>query len=294
MRVMPNLLRQTQRQKYHRRSLLAVQNISDFLVAAKCILHMPLFFCPQLENIMKTRRLLPLALILSTTSLANPPTAAVYDIVKRNQAAAIDGQLQESLWAEIPAISGNFHYPWEKIEAPRTIFRAYHDGENLYFSFDVSDKDVVAVKSEDKNEKIVDSEDRVELFFAPAAVDQPNENGIPPYYAIEIDPTSRVHDYSIKYYRHFDSAWTMPQLQTGAHIHDKGYSVEGKIPLAVLGELGVLQNDVMRTGVFRAEFSSQQGKTEPLMQWISWVNPQTAHPDFHVNAAFGQFRFLAE
>ena len=135
-----------------------------------------------------------------------------------------------------------------------------------------------------QDESTVDGEDRVELFFAGAPVDRPGEDGMERYYAIEVDPKGRVHDYSIAYYRQFDGDWSLAGLETKAALTDDGYSVEGKIPLKTLQELHLLRDGLMRTGVFRAEFSPSSG-TEPRMEWISWVNPNTPQPDFHVSHA---------
>jgi hypothetical protein len=67
--------------------------------------------------------------------------------------------------------------------------------------------------------------------------------------------------------------------------------VEGRLPLSTLRQLGVLKPDgSMRTGVFRAEFSKKADQLD--MHWISWVDPQTPFPDFHVNSVFGMFRLL--
>ena len=67
------------------------------------------------------------------------------------------------------------------------------------------DQDVVVEKDWKDDESTVDAEDRVELFFAGGSVDKPTPEGMPLYYGIEVDPEGRVHDYSIEYYRKFDS-----------------------------------------------------------------------------------------
>ena len=190
----------------------------------------------------------------------------------------------------MPAISGAIQFPWMTQEAPRTVFKGFSDGQDFYFSFVVRDKQVLAAEQW-QDESTVDGEDRVELFFAGAPVDRPGEDGMERYYAIEVDPKGRVHDYSIAYYRQFDGDWSLAGLETKAALTDDGYSVEGKIPLKTLQELHLLRDGLMRTGVFRAEFSPSSG-TEPRMEWISWVNPNTPQPDFHVDSAFGVFRFL--
>ena len=213
-----------------------------------------------------------------------------YDVVKRSEAVALDGKINEDIWAQIPALAGSFHYPWAEKEAPATVFKAFSDGENFYFSFVVSDKQVLTSEHW-SDESTLDGEDRVELFFAGEPIDRPGESGMSRYYAIEVDSQGRVHDYAIDYYRKFDSSWNLPGLESKAELTANGYSVEGKIPLKTLQDLKLLRDGTMRTGVFRAEFSPS-GSAEPVMEWISWVNPNTPQPDFHVDSAFGIFRFL--
>lgn len=213
-----------------------------------------------------------------------------YDVASEKAAVAVDGKVDEAVWAQVGAIDGSFHFPWEAVKAPRTIFKAFHDAQNFYFSFVVYDADIVAQKAW-KGESTVDNEDRVELFFAPSAVDKPAVGGLPAYYAIEVDPLGRVHDYSTVYYRHMDSAWKMQGLRTTAVIEDGKYTVEGAIPLQTLKALKLIDaNGVMRTGVYRAEFSQKKEGLD--MRWISWVDPKTPEPDYHVDSSFGEFRFL--
>lgn len=226
-----------------------------------------------------------------TTVAYNQAETAHYDVVKRDSKAAINGKLDDKVWESVPSISGSFHYPWEEVEAPYTEFKAYHDGVNFYFSFVVKDKQVLA-EATWKGESTVDNEDRVELFFANGPIDKPN-NGMQPYYAIEVDPKGRVHDYSTVYYRHMDSEWNMDGLKTEAKITDDGYVVEGLIPLKTLNDLKLINDkNVMRTGIYRAEFSRAKGEKDITMQWISWVDPKTAEPDYHVDSSFGELRFL--
>lgn len=229
----------------------------------------------------------------STSSIAyNQASTSHYDVVKRDQSATIDGSMNEDVWKDIGSISGSFHYPWESTEAPLTIFKAYHDNDNFYFGFDVTDPDVL-LEEKANDESIVDVEDRVELFFASGSVDKPTTEGMQPYYGIEIDAKGYVHDYSIIYYRDFDSDWTLDGLETKAQITDTGYIVEGLIPMKTLNDLKLINNNIMRTGVYRAEFSSPESESEDIiMQWISWVDPKTEAPDFHVDSSFGEFRFL--
>lgn len=214
-----------------------------------------------------------------------------YDVNYRDSSVNIDGVLEEEVWNSLGVISGSFLYPWEKIEAPFTEFKAYHDNNNFYFSFVVRDQAVVSEEEWKEDESTVDNEDRVELFFASTSIDKPVEYEIPLYYATEVDPLGRAHDYSVKYYREFDSKFNFDGAKNAAQIVDDGYVVEGYIPLTTLKALNLFSEDqIIRVGVFRAEFTKNHD--ELVMQWISWVDPKTEVPDFHVDSAFGQFRFL--
>lgn len=240
------------------------------------------------------RRILFIALVftlsLSFSLVSAQEATAHYDVVKENAAVKIDGAATEAVWTQIGTIDGSFHYPWEAVRAPKTIFRAFQDGQNFYFNFVVYDTDII-VSQKWQGESTVDNEDRVELFFAPGAIDKPGSSGLPVYYAIEVDPLGRVHDYSAVYYRHLETAWHLDGLQTAAKIEKGMYTVEGSIPIASLNKLGLIDGrGIMRTGVYRAEFSNTGKGLD--MRWISWVDPKTVDPDYHVNSSFGEFRFI--
>ena len=226
----------------------------------------------------------------------NQAETAHYDVVKREKnTIKIDGKLDDKVWETVPSISGSFHYPWEAVEAPYTEFKAYHDNKNFYFSFAVKDEQVlVDEKWNDDERSTVDNEDRVELFFAAGDIDVPQGGKLQPYYNVEVDAKGRVHDYSMVYYRDYmDSTWDMEGLKSAGQTTEDGYVVEAYIPLKTLNDLKLINEDhVMRTGVYRAEFSKPEKAEEITMQWISWVDPKTAEPDYHVNSSFGEFRFL--
>ena len=115
---------------------------------------------------------------------------------------------------------------------------------------------------------------------------------MPLYYGVEIDPQGRVHDYSIEYYRHFDGTWNLEGLDSAGVATDDGYIVEGKVPMASLQDLDLIHDNVMRAGVYRAEFSLPAEDGELVQEWISWIDPKTEAPDYHVDSSFGEFRFL--
>lgn len=223
----------------------------------------------------------------------NEASTSHYDVVKRDKSINVDGKLDDEAWKDIPAIAGGFHFPWDKKEAPYTEFKGYHDKDNFYFCFTVKDSEVLQDDNWKDDESTVDMEDRVELFFAGPYIDKPGPDGTEKYYGLEIDPKGRVHDYSIEYYRKFDGKWNMEGLETKATVTDDGYIVEGKIPMKSLQDLKLINHNVMRAGIYRAEFSKPEASgKDPKMEWISWVDPKTANPDFHVASSFGEFRFL--
>ncbi|MCR8967535.1 carbohydrate-binding family 9-like protein [Streptococcus zalophi] len=223
----------------------------------------------------------------------NEATTPHYDVVMRNEKPQIDGMSEDAVWETVPILSGGFHFPWDTKEAPLTEFKAFNDGTDFYFHFNVLDQDVLLDSDWKEDESTVDNEDRVELFFAGGSVDKPTPDGMPLYYAIEVDANGRIHDYSIEYYRDFDSEWNLEGLETAATKTDNGYSVEGKIPIKTLEDLKLLNNNVIKVGAYRAEFSAPENEgDDPVMEWISWVDPKTQNPDFHVNSSFGEFRFL--
>ena len=144
-------------------------------------------------------------------------------------------------------------------------------------------------------------EDRAEIYFCPDA-------GMKDYYAIEVDARGRTFDYRASYYRRLDTAWNWEGLETKASPIEQGYVVEGRIPLASFEAMGFprLRPGVkIRGGLYRAEFSHDRSgrKVEqresihnqgrqldgppPIEAWMSWVDPKTVEPDFHVPTSLG-------
>lgn len=211
----------------------------------------------------------------------------------------LDGQADERVWGKAMA-DKRFVFPWKQTKAPKTEFRALCDGASLYFTFRVQDADIVVLdRLRDEQDQVF--EDRVEVFLA--LDDQMRD-----YYCIEVDSRGRVYDYRGSYYRKLDASWRFEGLRTKAAPLPKGYEIEGRIPLESLAALGfpVMRPGVkIRWGLYRAEFShdrsgrpvEQQESVHNLgrklegppriEEWISWVDPKTKQPDFHVSASLG-------
>jgi len=232
------------------------------------------------------RRFFALILLFSAAGCAGNRCPRTYDVHYLSRAEInIDGIINEPAWKKA-ASEKDFIFPWEQRGAPLTKFRAFCDDEFFYFCFQVHDEEPVFEENFD-SESVVDVEDRVEIFFA-------RDEKLKEYYCLEVDPLGRVHDYAACYYRKFDSTWKCSGLRTAASITKAGYEVEGSIPLKTLDELGLPSLDsgsILRTGLFRAEFSRGEGP-EIEQHWISWVDLSKYKPDFHIPAAFGCTRMV--
>ena len=174
----------------------------------------------------------------------------------------------------------DFIYPWQNETAPATSFKALWDGNWLYCLFTVTDDSVLVYqKTNDKHE--VGASDRAEIFLKA-------DDKMSPYYCLELDAAGRVLDYSADYYRimHYDWQWPKDQLIVKATKTKDGYTVEADISIASLKALALLKDNKIQAGLFRAECKSMlNGKSD--LRWISWINPKSEQPDFHIPSAFG-------
>jgi hypothetical protein len=211
----------------------------------------------------------------------------------------LDGRTDEPAWKET-AVEKQFVFPWKPTPAPETEFRALCDGTNLYFTFRVQDADIVVLdQMRDEEDEVF--EDRVEVYLS-------RDDRMDDYYCFEVDSRGRAFDYRGSFYRRLDTKWKFEGLDTKAVPLSKGYEIEGRIPLKSLVALGFpsLRPGVkIRCGLYRAEFSHDRSgrpveqkrslhnlgrRVEgppPIEEWISWVDPKTKEPDFHVPASLG-------
>jgi hypothetical protein len=198
----------------------------------------------------------------------------------RNDLIKVDGALTEPVWQNSQAFS-RFVNPWRKEVSPETSLRMLSDSTHLYFSFEVADTNMVVLPSI-ANERGVEKEDRVELFFS-------KDKDMQEYYCFEIDPMGRVLSYRAQHYRKLDFSWDVPaDFKVAAHINDGGYTVEGAIPLSFLNTLGT--NGTCYLGAYRAEFFNHNQSV--VEEWLTWKDPKTPQPDFHVPSSLGKLVWM--
>ncbi|WP_139958469.1 sugar-binding protein [Flavicella sediminum] len=196
-----------------------------------------------------------------------------------NTDLAINEDLNSPSWEKADVLT-DFKSPWDGEEICKIEFCALRNSDTFYFRFKVHDSKVHTIKTDNSNASINDS-DRVELFFR-------SDCKMSPYYCLEIDPTPRIMDFKALPGKQFDFDWKWPvgALSVTSEISKDYFIVGGAISLASLTELGLLTNNRIETGIFRAKYKADRnGEFEPT--WITWVNPKTESPNFHTATSFG-------
>jgi hypothetical protein len=201
-------------------------------------------------------------------------------LIDKNQKKEAEFSVLSS-WEKANCLT-DFSSPWKSNPISKIEFRALWDLENLYFNFRVFDTDIYIDKKDDSVDSIGNS-DRVELFFR-------TNDSLNPYYCLEMDTSARIMDFKAKPNKDFDFEWKWPKddLQVRSSKDKNSFTVEGRISIASLKELNLIQNNSIETGVFRAKFSLVENLQYDAT-WISWVNPNTPEPNFHIASSFGKF-----
>lgn len=200
------------------------------------------------------------------------------NIIPSNQ-LTITGKGDDKLWNKAIVLN-DFQSPWKVLKETKTKFKALWDENYLFFYFEVLDN-TIHVDKTDNSFNSINVSDRVELFFR-------QNSKLNPYYCLEIDPTPRIMDFKALPNKKFDFdwIWTKEDLVVKSNINDKGFSVEGKISMASLKTLNLINDGKIETGIFRAKYNKLKDLTyKPI--WITWVDPQTETPNFHTSSSFG-------
>ena len=181
-------------------------------------------------------------------------------------------------WEKVTKLD-DFSYPWQSEKSPVTSFSAYYDENHIYFRF-VAYGSKPLVYIEDNSKLAVMHSERVEIFFR-------RDQKMSPYYCLEMDPHGRVLDYSANHYREFDRNWNWPApLSILTSMKDTYYTLQGKLNLNTLKRLNLLRDNQIQIGLYRGHCTEMiDGKAD--VKWISWIDPITPEPDFHVPSSFG-------
>lgn len=203
-----------------------------------------------------------------------------YDVKRiRKGDLSITGNTTSELWNCAYSLKG-FDSPWADFKINNLTFKALWDGEKLFFCFLVNDSNVYVDNTDDSNSSINNS-DRVELFF------RCNKN-LDPYYCLEIDSTSRIMDFKAYPNKLFDFDWNWPidDIEIKSKINNKGFIVEGALSIESLRKLKLIKGSKIEVGIFRAKYIKNKDLIfEPI--WITWINPNTETPNFHIASSFG-------
>lgn len=166
-------------------------------------------------------------------------------------------------------LARGFSAPWDG-KTSDVRFCCHSTAERFFFSFEVMDS-TVTLTEPFVDERDVEPEDRVEIFFSP---DRELKKG---YHCAEIDPHGRIMDYSARYYRDFDYGWNFSTMEAEGAVLPWGYRVRGSVSRQELEELGIDLEKGFWMGAYMADFC-QDGS----VIWYSLVPDDVPSPDFHV------------
>ena len=177
--------------------------------------------------------------------------------------------------------SFKFKAPWSNHGMQQTDCKLWADNDSLYFHFDTVDSSLVSL-SQDNFHNGIGLSDRVEIFFT-------TDTLLSKYYGMELCYDGRVLDFTGESYRKIDYEWSWPTsaLSTTCTESELGYHCQGAFALSYLATIGLIQNDQLNIGVFRADYHDMQ---DPLdVTWITVKDPYVPNPDFHIYSAFFQY-----
>jgi|LGVF01.1.fsa_nt_gb hypothetical protein len=174
---------------------------------------------------------------------------------------------------------------WGSKPKQKTEFKALWSDTHLFLKYCVYDSSVYIDHNKDLI-KGVNNSDRVEVFF------RKNES-LNPYYCLEIDPSPRVMVFKALPNKVFDFKWNWPLggLVVKSSISSNKYVVEMAISIESLNKLNLISNNTIEVGLYRAKYIKEDnGVFEP--KWISWINPNTENPNFHIHTSFGKLQLI--
>ena len=106
-----------------------------------------------------------------------------------------------------------------------------------------------------------------------------------------MDPQGRVFDSKGEFGKYIDREYDFPRahFDVKGKVNSDNYTLEGKISLTKLKELGLVEDDEIVMGLYRGEYLLDNTGTEKTY-WISWVVPDSEKPNFHIPSSFGKLK----
>jgi len=164
--------------------------------------------------------------------------------------------------------SESLQAPWHG-KSDNTRFCCHSTSDSFFFSFEVEDSTLTLSESPE-NERVVEDEDRVEIFFSP---DRSLKNG---YFCAEIDADGRIMDYRAEYFRNFDFGWDFTTMVCEGQVTPWGYRMSGSVSRDELSKLGLDLDNGFWLGAFRGDRLG-----DGQFEWYSLVPVEVPEPDFH-------------
>lgn len=225
-----------------------------------------------------------LSQVFAVSAFAND-ASSTYSINFTETSPVIDGKGTDAVWDNANTLT-QFTFPWRSKVAPATEFSALWDADAIYFRYRITDSNTVI--GTDPKRAILDS-DRAEIFLA-------KDKELSVYYTMEIDAKARIfsaeasYDQTKRKIGSIDKTWKWPGLVVHTSTYENGYTVEGKLPLATITQLGLWQNvdkSELLCALMRAEFTTKSDGSLD-MGWMTWIDPNTPKPNFHNPSTFGK------
>jgi hypothetical protein len=221
-----------------------------------------------------------------------PPTARKAECRWAPDRIRLDGVLDEKAWGRAQAIA-QFAVPGQKRKAASaTTARLLWDGDYLYFSAEMDDRDLYAHVTEDQGMTWTD--DVFELFFKPAADKLP-------YYEFQVNAANARLELFFPSrgaggYTRFaagprlglESAVRLKGTLNKWEDRDEGWIVEGRIPWTAFKPTGgrPKAGDKWKFALCRYDYSAYLERPE-----LSSSAPLT-EPDFHRYEDYGELTFV--
>lgn len=253
-----------------------VSQISRLLILISCL---SFLICCNAPKTDKSK------IITSVQEKFSSKDSPMFEVKLKNELITIDGIGNEEVWNDLPTLE-SFIFPWQEKTVPATTFQAFHDQTFLYFYFTAKDDEIILKQSGDEEMDAVAS-DRVEIFIR-------SSDETKPYYSFEMDPLGRVFDSKGEFGKYIDQEYDFPSSGLEFHgvVDENGYSVEGRLELQTLHDLGLIsQDNILMTGLYRGEYFTDNAGEEKT-HWISWVTPDSETPNFHIPSSFGKLKII--